>query len=251
MSATHGTFVWYELMCADLPAASAFYARLFGWRAAPAAGADYTLIHAGAQPLGGMMMLTPAMRSAGARPGWLGYVEVDDLALAVQRVLELGGHVHVPVTRAGEAGHFALAADPLGALFYLFHSAQTPVPDFSMAPSRVAWRELQSPDWERGFGFYQVLCGWERGDLLAGDGRGTYQVIKTAGTAAGGTCTVAGLAQGRWRYYFAVENIDAGAARVREGGGQVLEGPHPITGGMWILEATDPQGAGFALLGPR
>jgi hypothetical protein len=250
MSPTHGTFVWYELLSNDAVAAQAFYAQLFGWRYEPMAGGEYLLIHAGAQPLGGIMPLTRAMRDGGAQPGWLGYVEVDDLEQALQRVRSLGGAVHLDSTRAGEAGQFALVADPQGAVFYLFKSTRTPVPDFSMAPGRVAWRELQAGDWQRSFGFYQVLFGWEKGELLDGPG-GDYQVIKTAGTAAGGMCNVAAPQPGGWRYYFAVGNIDAAAARLVAAGGRISTGPHAITGGMWILEASDPEGALFAMLGPR
>jgi predicted enzyme related to lactoylglutathione lyase len=250
MSATHGTFVWYELMSNDPAASRAFYSQVFGWRYEPMPGSDYMLIHSGAQPLGGILPLTPAMRAGGARPGWLGYVEVDDLEQAVQRVQSLAGTVHLGSTRAGEAGQFALVADPQGALFYLFRSTRTPVPDFSMAPGRVAWRELQGSDWERCFGFYQVLCGWERAELMDGPG-GKYQVFKTAGTPAGGMTNVPGQQRGHWRYYLAAENIDAAAARVVAAGGHVSSGPHAITGGMWILEAGDPQGATFAILGPR
>ena len=48
-----------------------------------------------------------------------------------------------------------------------------------------------------------------------------------------------------------VEEIDPAAARVTAGGGQVLNGPHQVPGGGWILHAMDPQGAMFALTAPR
>lgn len=250
MSATHGTFVWYELMSSDPAASQDFYAQLFGWRYEPLPGGDYSLIHAGAQPLGGVFTLTAAMRERGAQPGWFGYVEVDELEQAVQRVQSLGGTLLLPVTRAGEVGQFALVADPQGAVFYLFRSTRTPVPDFSMAPGRVAWREWHGPDHERAFGFYQVLCGWQRAELLDGP-LGKYQVIRTAGTAAGGLCSPPDAQRGAWRYYFAVENIDTAAARLAAAGGRVCNGPYAISGGMWVLEASDPEGALLALLGPR
>jgi predicted enzyme related to lactoylglutathione lyase len=54
-----------------------------------------------------------------------------------------------------------------------------------------------------------------------------------------------------WLYYFNVEEIDAAAARVQAGGGQILNGPMEVPGGRWILQCRDPQGGIFALLGPR
>jgi uncharacterized protein len=250
MSATHGTFVWYELVTTDLPAARTFYAQLLGWRLEPLPAGGYAVIHAGATPIGGIMVPSAPWHAQGAQRGWLGYVEVDDLGQAVARVQALGGIVQRPATRAGDSGHFAVVADPLGAVLHLFQSARPPVPDFSMTPGRVAWRELRSADWQRCFGFYHVLFGWERGEQLKAQA-GHYQVFRTAGTAAGGMVDITGPPAGGWQYYFAVGNIDAAAARLTGGGGHVVEGPHELQGGMWVLEATDPQGAVFALLGPR
>lgn len=250
MSATHGTFVWYELVTTDLSAARAFYARLLGWRLELLPGGNYAVIHVGATPIGGMLVLPAPLQAQGARLGWVGYVEVDDLAQAVARVQSLGGKLLRPVSRAGDSGLLAPVADPLGAVLHLFHPARPLVPDFSMTPGRVAWRELRSPDWQRCFGFYHVLFGWERGEQPRAPA-GKYPVFRTAGVTAGGMGDIAAAYPGGWQYYFAVGNIDAATALVAAGGGHVLEGPHELTGGMWILEAIDPQGAVFALLGPR
>jgi hypothetical protein len=40
-------------------------------------------------------------------------------------------------------------------------------------------------------------------------------------------------------------------ARVASQGGQVLNGPHQVPGGSWIVQCRDPQGAMFAFVGPR
>ena len=45
--------------------------------------------------------------------------------------------------------------------------------------------------------------------------------------------------------------IKAAAARVKNGGGQILHDPHEVPGGSWIVNCSDPQGAAFALLGPH
>ena len=55
---------------------------------------------------------------------------------------------------------------------------------------------------------------------------------------------------GFWLFYFGVGDIDAAAERVRIGGGKILEGPGDTPGG-WIARCEDPQGAMFALMGPR
>jgi len=45
--------------------------------------------------------------------------------------------------------------------------------------------------------------------------------------------------------------LDAAAARVKAGGGRILEGPREVAGGRWIVRGTDPQGAMFGLEGKR
>ena len=51
-----------------------------------------------------------------------------------------------------------------------------------------------------------------------------------------------------WNFYFLVDAIDAAIARIEEAGGTVLNGPHQVPGGQWIVQGMDPQGAAFALL---
>jgi predicted enzyme related to lactoylglutathione lyase len=38
---------------------------------------------------------------------------------------------------------------------------------------------------------------------------------------------------------------------VKAGGGQVLNGPMEVPGGDWIVQALDPQGAMFAVVGKK
>jgi hypothetical protein len=54
-----------------------------------------------------------------------------------------------------------------------------------------------------------------------------------------------------WLYYFNIGDIDAAAKRVKAGGGQIIEGPLEASGGSWIVQCRDPQGALFALVGTR
>ena len=54
-----------------------------------------------------------------------------------------------------------------------------------------------------------------------------------------------------WLYYFNVDDIEAAGARVKDKKGQVLNGPMAVPGGSWIIQCRDPQGAMFALLGPK
>jgi hypothetical protein len=53
-----------------------------------------------------------------------------------------------------------------------------------------------------------------------------------------------------WLFYFGVGDIDAAVERVKACGGRILEGPLQVPDG-WIARCEDPQGAMFAVMGPR
>ena len=112
--------------------------------------------------------------------------------------------------------------------------------------------ELHAADWEKAFGFYSGLFGWVKHDAVPMGEMGTYQTVGLADAA------FAGMFNGHepaprpyWLYYFGVDDIDAAGERVKDGGGQVLMGPMEVPGGAFVINATDPQGGMFALLGPK
>ena len=86
MAEPRGSFIWYELITSNPDAAKRFYDAVVGWdiEPQPAGEMDYRMIrrpdggHAG-----GLLVLTDAMISGGARPAWLGYVAVPDVDAAV------------------------------------------------------------------------------------------------------------------------------------------------------------------------
>jgi uncharacterized protein len=54
-----------------------------------------------------------------------------------------------------------------------------------------------------------------------------------------------------WAFYFRVADIDEALARVKDAGGQIINGPHEVPGGDWSVNGVDPQGAHFALVGQK
>lgn len=54
-----------------------------------------------------------------------------------------------------------------------------------------------------------------------------------------------------WLYYFHVDDILSAEARITQAGGRIGMGPHEVPGGLWIINGHDPQGALFAVVGPR
>ena len=90
---SRGRFVWYELITTDVSAAKAFYTNVMGWDTwdASVPGRPYTFFIAGNVPAGGAMELVEGARKTGATPTWIGYVRVDDVDAAADRVARLCG----------------------------------------------------------------------------------------------------------------------------------------------------------------
>lgn len=252
-----GEVTWHELMTSDPEAAQAFYAAVFGWRfdAGEVGGRSYSVILAGDAPVGGMLGLDPAMRQAGARPVWAGYVAVDALDEASGAVRAGGGRLLMEGLTIPGMGAFALAADPEGVPFYLmryYSPPPGPAPQFPPLPGHCAWNELAAQDPDRAIAFYCGLLGWrQEGELPMGE-HGSYRFLHHGDAMLGAVMPAgdSGKPAG-WTFYFVVPDIDAGAEAVRAGGGKVLHDPVEIPGGDYSVSAIDPQGAGFGLVGPR
>ena len=253
MPAAQGRFVWYELMAGDTAAARSFYTAVFGWSTqdVPTSGTPYTLFRAGETQAGGMMLLPPEARQAGARPCWVAYIAVDDVDAAASQLQRLGGTVRRAAADVTGVGRFAVVADPQGAAFNLFRAADPRAPLAASGSGHVGWRELHTTDWPKAIAFYAAMFGWASGSGFDMGALGTYQQFTISGTPAGGMFNSPAAQGGAcfWLYYFGVGDIDAAAGRVAAAGGKVLNGPKQVPCGGWILQAADPEGAMFALLG--
>ena len=88
MDESHGRFVWYVLMTTDVEAAKEFYTKVIGWSARDASmpGLEYAVFTAGEAPICGVMSLPKDLGSMDKRPGWIGYVKVDDVDATTDRI---------------------------------------------------------------------------------------------------------------------------------------------------------------------
>jgi predicted enzyme related to lactoylglutathione lyase len=250
-----GRFVWYELMTTDMAAAATFYADVVGWNVRDGVGADfvYKLFCSDATPISGLIDLPAEARRMGATARWMGYVSVQDIGATTERLKRLGGTIYVPPTDSN-IGRIAVVADPQSATLAFVEGLPTgqQKPAESNRPGRVGWHELLAADHAKAFAFYSELFDWQRaGDADSGSAT-SYQAVRA------GEDAIAGMFNKRpmdpvpfWLFYFNVADIDAAAARVRAGGGQVFEGPIELSDGGWIARCRDPQGAAFSLQGRR
>ncbi len=256
MSENPAPFCWYELMTTDLAAAEAFYADVVGWKVSDSGmpGFRYSILSAGETGVAGAMTLPPEAIAQGARPGWMGYVRVEDVDAHAARVTAAGGHIHKAPEDIPGVGRFSVAADLHGAVFCLFREAQA-MPRPSSAPDTAGhfgWHELHAGDGPAAFEFYAGLFGWTKTEAMPMGDLGVYQLFAAGGEAIGGMMTkMKDMPHPFWLYYVNVEAIDAAAARVVAGGGQVINGPMEVPGSMWIVQCLDPQGAMFAMVAPK
>jgi predicted enzyme related to lactoylglutathione lyase len=254
-SGSHGRFVWYELLTTDMAAANAFYAKVVGWGTEDASrpGMAYTLFTVAGISVGGSMGLPGDAQNAGVKPGWIGYVSVDDVDAAADRVRQLGGVVHVPPTDIPAISRFSVVGDPQMATLVLvkwLRPRREQSAELS-APGHIRWHELFAADWEKAFAFYGTLFGWQNAGTDV-DAAGAYRLFSTHGQTIGGMFTKPPTQPVPfWLYYFNVDDIDAAAKRVTAGGGEILNGPMEVLEGNWIIECRDPQSAMFALVGQR
>jgi uncharacterized protein len=258
MVSSHGKFIWYELITTDVEAAKAFYTRVMSWGARNAAvpGMAYTLFTVGGASVSGLMNLPEHVRQMGARPTWVGYVEVDDVDVAADHITRLGGQLYVPPTTIPNISRFAVFADPQKAALALFKPlapGQERTSELG-APGRVGWHELLANDREKALAFYRELFGWQEAGVNVGKfgDKAAYQLFSAGRQTIGGVLNKPPAVEAPfWLYYFNIGDIDAAVRRVQTGGGRVFVGPLQMSESNWIVQCADPQGAVFALEGTR
>jgi hypothetical protein len=109
-------------------------------------------------------------------------------------------------------------------------------------PGQIVHFEIPADDTEQGREFWGSLFGWQ---FNAAPGPFEYFVART-GEQTGAAITNMQPGKKGARAYFDVEDINAGAARVRELGGEAGE-PGPVPGMGWFATCSDPQGNEFGL----
>jgi predicted enzyme related to lactoylglutathione lyase len=249
-SPLRGRILWYELMTTDVPAAEAFYKAVVGWAVAPfRTGPEaYDMWMRGEEaPVGGVMKIPAGMEFP---PFWSMYVGVPSLEEGMAEVERLGGAALSPVIDVPEVGRMRAVKDPQGAMFSIYEpAAPPPGPEADPQPGDVAWHELMTTDAEAAMRFYTALFGWHPTESLDMGEMGKYHMFGRAFPLGGMMNKGPGMegVPPNWGFYFLVPDVNAGAERVKAGGGQILNGPMEVPGGGWIVNCMDPQGAAFSL----
>lgn len=220
------------LRTSDVEAARAFYASVLG----SALGA----LH--------IVKLHEQALARGARPHWLGFLEVGEVDRAAAAFTERGATLLGPKWVNPEGLEAATMRDPGGALVAL---AKPPAPYAPAAgAAEIVWYLLNTKDVETAKANYGELFGWEFAAPLDLGSHGVFHPFAwEPGGAAVGSMSDVGARDGRhphWLFHFRVAALDPAVEVVRAAGGVVL-GPFTLLGGDRIAVCDDPQGAAFAL----
>lgn len=255
-------FIWYELMTPDPEGAKRFYDAVVGWTLSTghADNDDYGFITRSDGGMnGGVLRLSAEMADHGAHPCWIGYLHVADVDAAISAIEASGGTVLMPARDVEMAGRIAMVADPQGAPFYIMDpapppgAAKTESDVFSVTEAQhIRWNELSTSDPDAALAFYRKHFGWgQEGEMDMGE-LGAYRFIQRGDIGLGAVMPMMpGMLTPMWSHYIGVDDIDRAHAAVTANGGTITTEPMEIPGGEYAMNAVDPQGAAFGLVGPR
>jgi predicted enzyme related to lactoylglutathione lyase len=212
-------FARYVLRTTDVPAAQAFYTAVLG--------------HQGDH----IWPLHEQALARGARPHWLGHLDVAEPAAAAAPLLAAGAQ------QLGERPDgVVVLRDPAAGLLALGGVS-------GASRAGVAWHVLRAHHAEQVMARYAALFGWsmdERLTLADGEPYGTFS-WQAGEPSAGAFAEVREGVHPQWLFFFQVASVDAAVAKVRELGGLALPSSSLPDGARFAV-CDDAQGAAFGLL---
>jgi predicted enzyme related to lactoylglutathione lyase len=110
-------------------------------------------------------------------------------------------------------------------------------------PGQIVHFEIPADDTAKGREFWGSLFGW---DFKEAPGASEYHMTEITPGKVGGAITNMEPGKRGTRAYFDVDDINDGAARVKELGGEADE-PQPVPGMGWFATCRDTQGNEFGL----
>jgi predicted enzyme related to lactoylglutathione lyase len=228
-------FFRFVLRTTDVDAARTFYAAVL-------AGEEANIVQLHEQAI-----------ARGARPHWLGFLDVGAVDAAAAAFVERGASPLGPKWVNPEGLEAAVVRDPGGALLAL----AKPPPQAPGAASAVvaAWHLLRTADVERATANYGELFGWEFKEPIDLGSLGLFHPFawQRGGSPVGWMSDIATRpgVHAHWLFHFRVPVLEPALDAVRAGAGVVVAS-YALATGERIAVCDDPQGAAFALLeGPE
>jgi hypothetical protein len=249
-ASVQGRFLWESLLSADPAAATSFYGKVVGWKAAPwDADPTHTLFHAGVGPVADVTALSAGASAQGARGHWLTYIGTDDVDATVAQAQSLGAKVSMPAADL-PIGRLAVLVDPQGGSFGVYKPNRPGTGKGTPQPGEAVWHELMTPDPEAALRFYAKLFGWQLIERMDMGPIGFYYIFGSGGAQYGGIFKPSQPLAGppsAWVLYVSVPDADAAAEAASKLGGKLCHGPTDVPGGGRIAQLQDPSGVFFAV----
>ncbi len=263
-----GVPCWVDTSQPDPEAALPFYGGLFGWEledmmpegsegryfVGRIRGGDVAAV--GSIPAG-----VPAMAM------WNTYVWVESADETAAKARDVGGTVAMEPFDIMDSGRMAVLTDPEGAAFCVWQAKSHKGAKVVNEHGSLNFNGLATRDPEGAKAFYGAVFGWKTlalgagsmwtlpgyGDHLEEASPGLREQMAAMGAPDGFIDVVAALnpiadddsdTPAHWSVTFAVDDVDATAAKAGELGGEIVAGPFDAP---WTRMAVikDPQGATF------
>lgn len=204
----------------------------------------------GVEPVGVVRLHDQAI-ARGAKPHWLGFVDVSDVDRAAASFVARGASPLGPKWINPEGLEAAVMRDPGGAVIAL---AKPPPDEPLTSGPDIVFHSLDTNDVARAMNTYSELFGWHFGERVDLGDLGTFYPFswEPGSPQAGVFADIKGRPQvhPHWLFHFRVVGLDAAIARVQAGGGSALD-PVELPSGDRCTACDDPQGAAFALYEAR
>lgn len=219
-----------QMRTLDVDAAERFYQRVFG------------------RTPGEVVPLHERALARGAKPHWLGFIEVADVERSTAEFESLGATSMGPPWTNPQGLHASLMRDPGGALLALASPGRE-LPHGPTSPE-VVFVSNNSGALDRTLAAYRSLLGWTiDAPLDTGDTGIVHPFACEPGAKQEGVfLDITGRpgVHPHWLFHFGVDSLDRSIAEVRSAGGLVLD-PIQLPDGTRIAVCDDPQDAAFAL----
>jgi predicted enzyme related to lactoylglutathione lyase len=191
----------------------------------------------------------------GARPHWLGLLDVGDVERAAAAFAERGAIPLGPKWVNPQGLEAAVMRDPGGAVVALAkppaaHSADRRAATASSSSPDIVWYELNTVDVGRAKANYAELFGWEFAQPVDLENLGVVHPFAwgPGGAPVGSMCDIAGRpgVHPHWLFHLRAPSLAIALDAVRASGGTALD-PLVLPNGDSLAICDDPQGAAFAV----
>jgi len=239
--------VWMDLAAHSGRNIAPFYNAVCGWEAAESSEefGGYFMFMNNGQPVAGAMPAPPEQLG-----GWTMYVQVDDVAAALEKVTSAGGMVIAGPIPIADLGTMAVIADPSGCPFGLW--APDTFTGFALdgQVGSAIWFELYAKDYAGSQKFLSDVFGWTF-DVVSDTDQFRYATVSFDGEPKLGimdfSADMHASMPAYWNNYIRVANCDDAAAAVEASGGELLMSPMDSPHGR-MAAVRDPDGAVFSLM---